>query len=209
MSSASRLAVLSAVLPIAVGLAVIHPSASHGAVDVAPLATQSLSVSQTIRSQNVAEAVFAVAAPNVRAMLQASAPSLDPGLAAGVAGELEGTGRRYQLVTAALDYLGTPYVFGGADHYGIDCSGLTMQAYAAIGVPLAHSVSGQDAAGQTVSQSEARPGDLVVFDDDQHVGLYLGADSVVAAPDYGQSVEVQSLADWSGDPYHFVRLISD
>lgn len=100
-------------------------------------------------------------------------------------------------------------MLGGSDTSGIDCSGLTMPAYAAVGIPLAHLVSAQDAAGSTVTESAAKPGDLIVFDDDEHVGVYLGSGLLVAAPDVGRSVEIEQLTDWSSTPYHFTRILPD
>ena len=42
------------------------------------------------------------------------------------------------------------------------------------GIPLVHYVPTQDAAATTIPESEAKPGDLVVYDNEDHVGIYLG-----------------------------------
>ncbi|MBK0296585.1 C40 family peptidase, partial [Bacillus sp. S34] len=47
---------------------------------------------------------------------------------------LSAGGDRATIVSTALQYMGDPYVEGGASHQGIDCSGLTMVAYAAVGI---------------------------------------------------------------------------
>ncbi|WIB36935.1 NlpC/P60 family protein [Curtobacterium sp. MCJR17_043] len=67
-------------------------------------------------------------------------------------------GDRSTVLQTALQYLGDPYLEGGASHAGIDCSGLTMVAYQAVGIQLAHYVPTQDAVATTVPESEAAPG---------------------------------------------------
>jgi peptidoglycan DL-endopeptidase CwlO len=103
----------------------------------------------------------------------------------------------------ALQYRGVPYVFGGADPSGFDCSGFIMFVYAQFGVSLAHSVHQQDAVGTQISQADAQPGDVVVFNDDSHDGFYAGNGMILHAPYEGASVRLQPL--WSSD-VHFVRF---
>jgi cell wall-associated NlpC family hydrolase len=103
----------------------------------------------------------------------------------------------------ALRYRGVPYVFGGADPSGFDCSGFIMFVYAQFGVSLAHSVHQQDAVGTPISESQAQPGDVVVFNDDSHDGFYAGNGMILHAPYPGASVRLQPL--WSSD-VHFVRF---
>jgi cell wall-associated NlpC family hydrolase len=103
----------------------------------------------------------------------------------------------------ALRYQGVPYVFGGADPSGFDCSGFVMFVYAQYGVKLPHSVYSQDQIGTRISQADARPGDIVVFNDDSHDGFYAGDGMILHAPYDGRSVRVQPL--WTSD-VHFIRF---
>jgi cell wall-associated NlpC family hydrolase len=103
----------------------------------------------------------------------------------------------------ALHYQGVPYVFGGADPSGFDCSGFVMFVYAQYGVRLPHSVYSQDRIGTRISQADARPGDIVVFNDDSHDGFYAGNGMILHAPYDGRSVRVQQL--WTSD-VHFIRF---
>jgi cell wall-associated NlpC family hydrolase len=117
---------------------------------------------------------------------------------------LSAGGDRATLLQTALQYLGDPYVEGGASHEGIDCSGLTMVAYQAVGIQLAHYVPTQDAVATTVPESEALPGDMVVFDNEDHVGLYLGQGLVLQAPHPGEVVDIVPVYSM---PHHFARLL--
>jgi cell wall-associated NlpC family hydrolase len=103
----------------------------------------------------------------------------------------------------ALRYQGVPYVFGGADPSGFDCSGYVMFVYAQYGLRLPHSVHGQNAIGTPISQADARPGDLVIFNDGSHDGFYAGNGMILHAPYDGRTVRVQPI--WTSS-VHFVRL---
>ena len=100
------------------------------------------------------------------------------------------------VVSVALQYLGVPYVWGGASPSGFDCSGLTMYAYAKVGVYLPHNAAMQYGMGTPVSRSQLAPGDLVFFNGLSHVGMYIGGGRFVHAPHTGDVVKISSLSEY-------------
>lgn len=93
------------------------------------------------------------------------------------------------VVDYGLQFLGTPYVYGGSSLTGgIDCSGFTQAVYAKFGVSLPHSSYAQRSCGVGVSYSQAQPGDLICYNG--HVALYMGGGKVVHANGYGRGVQV-------------------
>ncbi|MGT2426160.1 C40 family peptidase [Amnibacterium kyonggiense] len=108
------------------------------------------------------------------------------------------------VFNTAKQYIGVPYVFGGADPSGFDCSGFVMFVYAQYGVSLPHSVHLQDAIGTPISEADAEPGDVVIFNNgDYHDGFYAGNGMILHAPYPGARVRIQKL--WTSD-VHFVRF---
>jgi len=106
-----------------------------------------------------------------------------------------------QVVAVGQQYLGTPYVYGGADPSGFDCSGFIMFVYSQFGVSLPHSVSGQAARGSKISIADALPGDLVIMSG--HDGIYMGNGNIMDAPRAGGVVSVRPI--WT-DAYYIVRI---
>jgi cell wall-associated NlpC family hydrolase len=95
----------------------------------------------------------------------------------------------------AFQQLGKPYVWGAQGPASFDCSGLTSQAWAHAGVPIARTSQEQWATLPHVPLSLLRPGDLVVyFPGATHVALYIGDGLVVQAPRPGASVKVSPIA---------------
>jgi len=112
-----------------------------------------------------------------------------------------------QVLQVAAKYVGTPYVFGGSNPRGFDCSGLILFVYAQFGVSLYHSVSAQARAGIKIAPEDALPGDLVIYNDHGHSGIYAGNGQMYHAPQRGDYVKlsgINSLAEAGG--HYFVRL---
>jgi cell wall-associated NlpC family hydrolase len=110
------------------------------------------------------------------------------------------SGRAKIAISAALEQLGDPYVWGADGPSSFDCSGLTMYAWGKAGVSLSHSSKAQASEGRRVSKSDLMPGDLVFFFSPiSHVGIYLGNGRIVHAPRPGKSVEIAPLDE---NPYN-------
>lgn len=106
---------------------------------------------------------------------------------AGLAGTTGATGT--DVSKAAQKYLGVPYVFGGEDSSGMDCSGLVQKVYSDVGIKVPRLVSGQMKIGTEVgSLAEAQPGDLIVTGGGEHVLIYAGNNKVIHAPYAGRTV---------------------
>lgn len=108
-----------------------------------------------------------------------------------------------QVVQVALQYQGVPYLFGGSTPAGFDCSGYVQYVYAQFGIGLPHSVRGQAALGTPISRADARPGDVIIFNNMSHSGFYMGGGQILDAPVPGQSIRVRPL--WT-DAYYIVRF---
>ena len=113
------------------------------------------------------------------------------------------------VVGIAMQYLGVPYVWGGASPSGFDCSGLVMYAYAQMGVSLPHYTGAQWGMGVPVAESDLEPGDLVFFDGLGHVGIYIGGGEFIHAPHTGDVVRIDSLSEsWYAANYDGARRIT-
>jgi hypothetical protein len=109
--------------------------------------------------------------------------------------------RAADLTLAAVNFIGTPYRWGGtsADD-GFDCSGFTRHVFElALGLVLPRRSDEQArAAGlQPVARDQLEPGDLVFFNtlrrSFSHVGIYIGDGRFVHAPRRGAAVRIESL----------------
>jgi cell wall-associated NlpC family hydrolase len=100
-----------------------------------------------------------------------------------------------------------PYQWGGATPAGFDCSGLVMYVYAQLGVQLPHYAAAQYQLGSPVSRSQLQPGDLVFFDALNHVGIWLGGNQFVDAPETGDVVKIETMNDWYAKTYVGARRV--
>jgi len=120
--------------------------------------------------------------------------------------------QRQGAIAFAESQVGVWYRWAGAGEVGptvtatgvqnvpaYDCSGLTMRAYQAVGISLAHYTGAQWDAGLHVSQAQLQPGDLVFFATNtndpstiHHVGIYIGNGQMIDAPATGEQIGIHN-----------------
>lgn len=103
------------------------------------------------------------------------------------------------VVKTARSAIGTPYVRGGRNPGGFDCSGLVQWAYQSVGVKLPRTAREQSSIGQRIGRVEdMRAGDIVAFRHPRrgyHTGIYVGDGKFVHSPRRRSSVKISSLDD--------------
>lgn len=102
---------------------------------------------------------------------------------------------RQKMIAYSKQFVGVPYVYGGASKSGMDCSGLIFTiANDAIGVKLPRSTSGLYSTVRIIKDSEKEPGDLLFFktvgSKISHVGLYMGNNQFIHAASDGPNTGV-------------------
>lgn len=153
-----------------------------------------------------------------RAGLTGAAPTANATAASAKASAIAATGTPTSgdatgVIAKAREYLGVPYLWGGTDpSKGLDCSGFTQLVYKSLGVDLPRVSSQQATAGRAVaSLDQAQPGDLLFFDYSpnrpgiDHVGIYAGDGQMIAAPQPGEVVKMQS----AGQPTAIRRVLPE
>jgi peptidoglycan DL-endopeptidase CwlO len=97
-------------------------------------------------------------------------------------------------ISFARQQLGEPYVYAAAGPDQWDCSGLTMVAWAHGGITMNHNALDQYTRLPKVPIDQLQPGDLVFFGKPiHHVGIYIGAGTMIEAPHTGAFVRYASI----------------
>jgi len=90
-------------------------------------------------------------------------------------------------------FLGAPYLWGGRDSLGLDCSGLIQQALYACGRACPRDTDQQAALGRDIEPGELRRGDLVFWRG--HVGMMLDETRLIHANASHMAVAIEPLAE--------------
>jgi len=107
-----------------------------------------------------------------------------------------------QAVAFVYNQLGCPYVYGGTGpcHMGFDCSGLVQAAWGSAGVQIPRDCYEQYAALPHVPLASIEPGDILVYDGEGHVAMYVGGGYIIDAPQTGENVEkIPMSTPWYAD----------
>lgn len=103
-----------------------------------------------------------------------------------------------KVISVAKAQMGKPYRWGATGPSSFDCSGLMQYAFKnGAGVSLPRVSRDQATVGKKVSKAELQPGDLVFFAKGgriHHVGMYLGNDQYIHAPQTGDVVKISKLS---------------
>jgi len=101
------------------------------------------------------------------------------------------------IARAALSLIGSPYRYGGAGPDAFDCSGLVAYVHQQLGYSTPRTAAQQYASARPIPRADLQPGDLVFFRLNggavSHVGVYMGQDRFVHAPQSGGYVREAGL----------------
>lgn len=105
------------------------------------------------------------------------------------------TNASQKVLNVYHQWAGTRYRLGGTTKAGIDCSAFVKATMSsAFNVHLPRSTAEQRHVGRSISKSELRPGDLVFFRKNNHVGVYIGGGKFVHSGT-STGVTIASLSD--------------
>ena len=145
------------------------------------------------------------AAPETQPAAPAPAPETQPAAPAPAPAP---SGNGQSIVDYAMQWVGQcNYVWGGTNLTpggGVDCSGFTMNVYAAFGISLPHYSGAQINYGQAVSYEQLQPGDLICFSG--HVGIYIGGGMMVHAASAERGIVVDNVF-YNKQPIGYRRLV--
>lgn len=103
------------------------------------------------------------------------------------------------IVASAQKYMGVPYVWGGEEPTGWDCSGYTQYVMRENGITIPRTAAEQFATGAPVDKANLKVGDMVFFTTYKpgasHVGFYMGDGKFIHASSAAKKVTINSLSE--------------
>lgn len=186
------------------GTAMTTPAAATTTHRATTLATQPATASVTSfdTALNAARAAIPATTP-ATTPAQPTAPVTQPQPAPPNAGNALGE----RIVDAARDWIGVPYKWGGNTTAGVDCSGLVKNVLSEFGISMPRVARQQMHEGRAVpSLKDAQAGDLLVFNNGTHIGIYVGDGKMIDAPYAGRNVTMRDVYE---KPTAIRRVIPD
>lgn len=110
------------------------------------------------------------------------------------------SGKRGLVVNKAMQYLGTPYKWGGTGPSGFDCSGFIQYVAGQFGIDLPRISFQQANSGPRISIEDLKPGDVVASDNSprndgaDHIAWYAGDGYIIEAPRSGLNVRRRKMS---------------
>jgi cell wall-associated NlpC family hydrolase len=105
-----------------------------------------------------------------------------------------------QAVAYAYEQIGKPYVWGATGPGAFDCSGLMYASWQAAGVSLPRDTYEEWADLPHIPMSDLQPGDMILYNGESHVAMYVGDGYVIDAPHAGADVErIPEATSWYAD----------
>jgi len=105
-----------------------------------------------------------------------------------------------QAVAFAYAQLGKPYVWGATGPDSYDCSGLMYAAWQSAGITLPRTTTEEWAGLPHIPMSDLQPGDLILYNGESHVAMYVGNGYIIDAPHTGAVVEkLPESTSWYAD----------
>lgn len=118
-----------------------------------------------------------------------------------------------EILAEAQNYLGTPYVSGGASPSGFDCSGFVYYVLKQCGYSPYRTPADQYKQGTAVDKASLQPGDIVFFAGTyasgiSHVGIYAGSGQFIHSPNSRSTVSYSDLTSgyWAEHYYGARRM---
>jgi cell wall-associated NlpC family hydrolase len=148
---------------------------------------------------NNAKAVLASLTPQQQQTVAANSIGAGATTATAYTGSTATEGGKAAAFAVAEAQAACPYVYGGTGPCtdGFDCSGLAQAAWASAGLAIPRTTYDDWANLPHISLSALEPGDLIEYDGEGHVAVYIGNGMIVDAPHTGADVEEISInEDW-------------
>ena len=113
-------------------------------------------------------------------------------------------GNREKVINEIIKYLGVPYIWGGSNPNGFDCSGLiqwTIKKTHDILIPRTTRLQSLKWKNQlNYDLNEIKPGDLIYFNGNDnsisHVGIFLSKDLFIHAPNRKELVKKSNISGY-------------